>query len=132
MRLSTLLKEAGAASPMHRIEWRDPIAAHGARAIEGVRPWLADPVLAAFAIRVVERAGTNGEAALAAQVLRSSRASAPPAVVGDLDWALQRLRLRTNGSVPRSASPSLAPSLARPVRRQRPYLSTVVARRRAR
>jgi hypothetical protein len=131
MELLALLDEAQSASPMHRIEWRDRIAAHGARAIDGVRPWLASPVLAAFAIRVIERAGTNGDAPHATQVLRADRSRVPPAMKGDVDWALQQLRHRAAQSeAPSAAAPPAGPS-AKPVRRERPYLSTV-ARRRAR
>ena len=131
MELLALLDEAETASPMHRIEWRDRIAAHGARAIDGVRPWLASPVLAAFAIRVIERAGTNGEAPHATQVLRSARSRVPLAMKGDVDWALQQLRQRAAESMaPSAAAPPARPS-ATQVRRERPYLSTV-ARRRAR
>lgn len=129
MELLALLNEAETASPMHRIEWRDRIAAHGARAIDGVRPWLASPVLAAFAIRVIERAGTNGDAPHATQVLRSARSRMPPAVRGDLGWALQRLRARTQPISAASAPTTRPPTTL--VRRERAYLSTV-ARRRAR
>jgi len=131
MELSALLQAAETASPMDRIEWRDRIAAYGDRAIEGVRPWLASPTLAAFAVRVIERAGTNGEAVLAARVLRSARATVPPVVAGDVDWALQQLRQRTAQSVsPGAPVPQAEPS-PRPVRQSRPSPSTV-ARRRAR
>jgi hypothetical protein len=99
MNLSALLHEAETASPMDRIEWRDRIAAHGAKAITGVQPWLADPLLAAFAIRVIERVGANGETALATQVLRSARRKVPARDRGDLDWALQRIRARDRASV---------------------------------
>jgi hypothetical protein len=90
--LASLLESAKAAPPERRIEWRDAIAAHGAAAIEGVRPWLADAGLAAFAVRVIERAGVDGEGELAARVLRASRARIPENVAGDVEWALQRLR----------------------------------------
>lgn len=129
MELLALMSEAETASPMHRIEWRDRIAAHGARAIDGVRPWLASPVLAAFAIRVIERAGTNGEAPLATQVLRSARSSVPPAMKSDVDWALHLLRQRAAQSVALAAPP--ARPAAKPARQEQPYLSPV-ARRRAR
>jgi hypothetical protein len=128
MELTTLLQAAETASPMHRIEWRDRIASHGARAIEAVRPWLASPVLAAFAIRVIERAGTNGEAALATQVLRSARPKVPAAEKGDVRWALQRLRLRSQPGAATVPPPTMPPS-AKLVRRERPYLSTVARRR---
>jgi len=134
MRLSALLQEAETASPMERIEWRDRIAAHGARAIEGVQPWLDHPVLAAFAIRVIERAGTNGEIALATQVLRSARSKVPERVRGDVDWALQQLRVRSQANVEAPVRPGPAPVAAaapRPAPRERAYLSAV-ARRRAR
>lgn len=132
MKLSTLLKEAEVASPMARIEWRDKIAEHGADAIEAVGPWLEDGVLAAFAIRVIERAGTNGHLALATQVLRSARSRVPERERGDVDWALQRLRARSHAEVEVTRSPEPAPvAAARPVTRERAYLSAV-ARRRAR
>lgn len=129
MELSALLSKAGKATPDRRIELRDPIAAYGAPAIEAVRPWLANPVFAAFAIRVIERAGTNGEAAQAIEVLRSARSTMPPVVKGDLDWALKQLRLRIQ-PVPKTARPATV--IAKwTVRGERPQLSTV-ARRRAR
>lgn len=102
MDLLELLRQAETASPMQRIEWRDRIAAHGARAIEGVRPWLASPVLAAFAIRVIERAGTNGDATHATEVLRSARSRVPPVAKADVDWALKQLRHRAATSDHRS------------------------------
>jgi hypothetical protein len=90
--LGALLERARSAPPDRRIEWRDRIAVYGVRGIESVRPWLADPELAAFAIRVIERVGVSGEAHLASQVLRSARAIVPPGITGDVDWALKRLR----------------------------------------
>lgn len=129
MELSALLDAAGTATPDRRIEWRDRIAAHGAAAIEGVRPWLASPVLAAFAIRVIERAGTNGDAVLAARVLRSARSTVPPAAKGDVDWALQQLKLR-NRPAPAVASPQTAVASTKPILRERP-LGTTVLRTRA-
>lgn len=122
MKLAPLLEEARTASPASRIEWRDKIAAFGPQAIEGVRPWLSSPVLAAFAIRVIERAGAAGEAALATQVLRSARTAVPPGAAADIDWALQRLRLTSqpadsNDGSPGGAKPS-APARSGSVRRQ--------------
>ncbi len=120
MELSTLLKEAEAASPMTRIEWRDQIAEHGADAIEAVRPWLESPALAAFAVRVIERAATNGHAALATQVLRSARPRVPERDRGDVDWALQRLRARSQEGVEVARPPESGPvAAARLVKRQR-------------
>lgn len=129
MELAVLVSKAGRATPDRRIELRDRIAAYGAPAIEAVRPWLADPVLAAFAIRVIERAGTNGDAAHAMKVLRSARSTLPAVVKGDLDWALKQLRPRAQPTTS-TARPAIAHS-DWIVRGERPQLSTV-ARRRAR
>lgn len=116
MNLALLLEEARTASPARRIEWRDRIAAHGAEAIEGVRPWLADPALAGFAIRVIERAGNAGEKTLAARILRAARAGVAPAIAADIAWALQQLR-----ATPVRAKPSpTAPSPAAPAPPNRP------------
>lgn len=132
MDLAPLLEEAEAASPANRIELRDRIAAHGSRAIEGVKPWLADPVLAAFAIRVIERAGTNGEAEHASQVLRSARTKVSKAVKGDIDWALHQLRARAQSASRTShADRPRTRGIQRPLRRQEPHLS-MLGRPRAR
>lgn len=130
MELAALLEEARNAPLDRRIEWRDRIAAHGARGIDGVRPWLSSPVLAAFAIRVIERVGAEGEAALATRVLRSARAEVPQTIAGDVDWALQRLRLAARPVEPTAPGPTVVPPI-KPIRQERPHLSTV-ARRRAR
>jgi len=115
MELTTLLESARTAAPDHRIDWRDRIAAHGADAIAGVQPWLVDQSLAAFAVRVIELAGVNGEAPLAAKVLRAARTRVPPTVSGDVDWALERLKASqrpTSTATPKAAAP------VRPVRRE--------------
>jgi hypothetical protein len=91
--LSGLLAGAEDAGPADRIEWRDRIAAFGAPAINAVTPWLADPRLAAFAIRVIERAGRDGEREAAVVALRGARRRVDPRVRPDLDRALLGLRL---------------------------------------
>jgi hypothetical protein len=106
MQLASLLEEARTASPASRIEWRDRIAAFGLRAIEAVQPWLSSSVLAAFAIRVIERAGTASDPGLAARVLRAARADVPPAAAGDIDWALTQLKAASPAS---AATPPSAP-----------------------
>lgn len=53
--LDQLLKAARAADPGVRIQYRDPIAAHGASAIPELRRWLADDRLSAFAVRTLEK-----------------------------------------------------------------------------
>ena len=129
MQLAALLDEARQAPLDRRILWRDRIAPYGARAIEAVRPWLASPALAAFAVRVIERAGQHGDPELAARVLRSARREASPPIRADIDWALARMRpARRTSSVEPGQSAS-AP--AKPARRERPLFS-IVARRRAR
>jgi hypothetical protein len=120
--LTALLAEARSAPPDRRIESRDQIAAHGALAIEGVRPWLSDEVLAAFAVRVIEQVGVNGEPELATEVLRSARKKVPAGVTDDVEWALARVKATAN---PRPV-PVAPPAPAAPVRRvaARPASST--------
>jgi hypothetical protein len=128
MQLAALLDEARQAPPDRRIQWRDRIAPYGPRAIEAIRPWLASPALAAFAVRVIERAGESGERELATRVLRAARREASPPIHADIDWALVRLRPLRLTSPVEPGKP--APTPARPERRERPF--TIVARRRAR
>jgi hypothetical protein len=90
--LAGLLADAKGADPSHRIDLRDSIAAHGAAAIEAVSPWLRDPVLAAFAIRVIARAGLDGEREVAQATLRHARRRLDPRLRADADWALGVLR----------------------------------------
>ncbi|MEI8332911.1 MAG: hypothetical protein WCH74_03500 [Chloroflexota bacterium] len=117
MGLDALLEAATCATPGRRIELRDEIAAYGAPAIDGVRPWLQNDTLAAFAVRVIERAGLDGEGVLAAQVLRWARTRVPAAVTGDVEWALQQLRAarRPVPAPPAAPSPSASPRLERPL-----------------
>jgi hypothetical protein len=91
--LAALLADARDADPGHRIDWRDPIAAHGAAAIEAVSPWLRDPALAAFAIRVIARVGLGGERAAAQTTLRAARRRLDPRLRADAEWALGVLKL---------------------------------------
>lgn len=127
MELATLLEEAQQAPLDRRILWRDRIATYGARAIEGVRPWLVSPALAGFAVRVIERAGQQGEAPLAARVLRAARTQVTAPIRGDIDWALARLRAAASGSSAERRQAS-APS-AQAVRRERPLFSPEARRR---
>jgi hypothetical protein len=128
--LTALLAAAAAASLTDRIEWRDRIAAHGVRGIEAVGPWLDDPKLAAFAVRVIERAGETGEAASASRILRSARTRATPAIARDIDWALRRLKLRSRPT-PSNEDPMTLPLHREPVRKQ-PIAAPPNARRRTR
>jgi hypothetical protein len=112
MLLTALLEEARTTPPSRRIELRDPIAAHGAIAIERVRPWLEDDSLAAFAVRVITSAGVHGEPALAMKVLRSARSRVPAGVTGDVDWALQYVKASTRPArpAPATAAPAVRPA----------------------
>ena len=91
--LDDLLNRAATADPGTRIEFRDAIAGHGALAIEAMNDWLADPRLAAFAIRVLERIGRDpANRAAVIDVLASvDRAELPAHLIGDLDRALAEL-----------------------------------------
>ena len=92
MRLTALLEAARVASSIDRIVWRERIAAHGSQAIVAMGPWLADPMMSAFAIRVIERAGADGNASQAVHALLAARSTVPPVARGDVEWALERLR----------------------------------------
>lgn len=97
-----LLAGARHAGPAHRIEWRDRLAAHGELAIEGIKPWLGEPRFAAFAIRVIERAGQVGdpEREVALRVLRGARRKIDPGISPDLEWAVLRLRVPVSSVTP--------------------------------
>jgi hypothetical protein len=127
MQLAVLLAEAHEASPDRRILWRDRIAAFGGRAIEGVRPWLSDPVLAAFAIRVIARAGEQDQAEAAARALHAARRTVPVHLQADLHWALARLRTVTPLASKAQSAPPTLPG-GSPVR-EHPRSSTVARRR---
>ncbi len=105
MELEALLEAAKAAPPERRIEFRDQIAAHGTLAIEGVKPWLVDDVLAAFAVRVIEQVGIHGEPEMATKVLRAARTKVPPSVTDDVTWALQRIKLAAQPEPPPAPEP---------------------------
>lgn len=124
MQLALLLDEAQQAPLDRRIQLRDPIAAFGPRAIEAVQPWLASPSMAAFAVRVIERAGESGEAVLAAQALRAARAKAGPSIREDIDWALARLKPVRAAA---HAEPG-KPAPTRPTTREQPLFSNVPRR----
>lgn len=83
--LDQLLTTARAASPGERIEYRDPIATHGVNAIAAISPWLGDPQLGAFAVRVIQAVGRQGHRAAAFGALESGLGTvANEAVRGDI------------------------------------------------
>jgi hypothetical protein len=113
--LAALLADARAADPVHRIDLRDPIAAHGAAAIEAIGPWLKEPAFAAFAIRVIARAGQDGERDVALTTLRGARRRLDPKFRADIDWAVGVLKVE---KVPEPAP--VKPSIQSPPRIERP------------
>jgi hypothetical protein len=110
--LDKLLDAARAVGPGERIEFRDPIAAHGAPAIPLLRVWLTDPRLSAFAVRTLEKIGT--EEAFHRAVLEAlasvNPSTVPDSVARDVSEALFRLRRKTshvatgNKKAPRTAT----------------------------
>jgi len=110
--LAVLIARAEKADPEHRIDLRDPIAAHGAAAIEAVTPWLKVPSLAAFAIRVIARAGLEGEREAAQTALRAARRRMDARLRADADWALGVLRVAP-AAAPTPPAPSPRATVAR-------------------
>jgi hypothetical protein len=117
--LATLLDRAEGADPAHRIDLRDDIAAHGAAAIEAVTPWLKVPALAAFAIRVIARAGLAGDREAAQAALRQARRRLDTRLRADIDWALASLKVARPEPEPAVRRPQ-----ARPTRTERPRYSS--------
>jgi hypothetical protein len=91
--LETLLAAAGNAGPLDRIAYRDPIAAHGEAAIDAMTDWLADPRLAAFAVRVLERIGREpaNRDAVVATLAAVDREELAGGLAGDVEVALRAL-----------------------------------------
>jgi hypothetical protein len=93
--LDRLLAEAEAAPLADRIALRDPIAAHGADAIQALEPWLADRQLASFAVRAMTAAGVE-ERDLAIEALKRGYGSAPTTTIrGDIAEALTKLGVKS-------------------------------------
>jgi len=82
---------AAEAPPSRRIEYRDPIARHGTAGIDRVAPWLGDPKMAAFAVRVIARAAGFGASDQARRVLAGALSSLAEPVLGDATRALSEL-----------------------------------------
>jgi len=99
--LDLLLEAASDADPGVRIELRDPIARHGARAVPHLRAWLGDPRLSAFAVRTLEKIAedpANRHPVLEAFRSLDSRVVSE-VVVRDVADALARI----NGKVPHTS-----------------------------
>jgi hypothetical protein len=95
--LAELLARAAAADGMTRIDFRDPIAAHGAEAIAALGPWLGDPRLAGFAVRAIERAGVAAPVEARAALERARRGASGTTRI-DVDDALRRLPSRSSAA----------------------------------
>lgn len=103
--LASLLRAAAEAAPDRRIEYRDPIAAHGEAAIKGVGPWLADPALGAFAVRVIRKAVDADTLPVALASLRAAKTSAgSEAVTRDIEEAIKALKPPARRAPARTAS----------------------------
>jgi hypothetical protein len=91
--LDALLAEAQTADPLTRIEYRDPIAAHGEQAIDAMTDWLGDPRLAAFAIRVLERIAREpaNREAVVATLIAIDQEQLAPGLAADVRTALSNL-----------------------------------------
>jgi hypothetical protein len=98
--LDQLLEVAGAAGPGVRIEFRDPIAAHGALAIPPLREWLADPRLGAFAVRTLEKIA--GDPANRRAVLEAFASLDPQSINDSAGRDVADALARMKGSVHRS------------------------------
>jgi hypothetical protein len=109
--LESLLQAAEEAAPDRRIELRDAIAAHGAAAIKCVSPWLTDPALGAFAVRVIRKA-VDAETAADAETrdvalasLRSAKSSAgSDGITRDIEEAIKALKPPPRRAPARTAS----------------------------
>ena len=109
--LQLLLERARSAGPPDRISYRDPIARYGQAAMTAVTPWLSDRVLSAFAVRVIQHAGADGDGGMAIGILKRGRATVPPFVREDVEFALRQLQ----------GLPPVSPGHAkRPLARQHP------------
>jgi len=102
---------AAEAPPDIRIEYRDAIARHGAAGIERVTPWLTDPKMAAFAVRVIAKAAEFGAADEARRALQTAVVSLSEPARADAIAALEKLgvRPRKGPSGPVVGSHSSAP-----------------------
>src|SRR6186997_112084 len=95
---------AAEAPPTIRIEYRDQIARHGAAGIERVVPWLKDPRMAAFAVRVIARAAEFGAADDARRALQGAIASLAEPARSDARSALEKLGVRKRQSPGKAGS----------------------------
>ena len=89
--LDALLRLAADADGMGRIEFRDPIAAHGPAAVARLEPW-ADGFLSRVIRGVtIKAAGLGGAATEARAAFQRALPHVSPSVAGDIDRALAAL-----------------------------------------
>src|SRR3954470_2796565 len=82
---------AAEAPPSVRIEFRDAIARHGADGIARVVPWLRDPKMAAFAVRVIARAAEFDATQDARRALQAALVEIPEPARPDAVGVLTKL-----------------------------------------
>jgi hypothetical protein len=88
--LADLIRRARAADKHDRIQYRDPIAAYGAEAIEPMLECVADRELGAFTVRVIAAVADPEMARAGLEAARLRAATA--AVARDIEEAMNRLR----------------------------------------
>lgn len=111
--LDHLLRRAADADGLHRIDYRDAIAAHGPEAVRRLEPWLRDHRLAAFAVVTIRAAASHGALEAARVALRRARPLAAPSVQQDIDRALTTLLVAARASAPKPAhTPTGSPERA--------------------
>jgi hypothetical protein len=76
--LDGLLRAASEADGLTRIEYRDPIAAHGGEAVRRLEMWLKDAPLARFAVVTIVAAAAHGATAEARAAPQRAQPSDPP------------------------------------------------------
>ena len=104
--LEKLVARAAAAPPVERIELRDKIAAYGPEAVAAMTPWLTNPSLGAFAVRVVGKAADAGAQAQAMAALKQALGrQVGDAVRGDITSELARLRANARATAASTRSP---------------------------
>jgi hypothetical protein len=101
--LDGLLRAASEADGLTRIEFRDPIAAHGAEAVRRLEPWLNDARLARFAVVTIVAAAAHGATAEARAALQRAQPS-DPSLREAISTALVTLRGRSGPSRPSAGS----------------------------
>lgn len=123
--LEELLDEARESSPATRLpEYRDAIAAYGAEAIEPLAMWLVEPILAAFAIRTLERVvalDPKTRPEVVGVMATLDRATLPDPIRRDLAEALRRFGVDPNKPRSKASSVRAGQPLGSPGRPGRSY-----------